>query len=93
MKPKDISDAFKARDEEGRPITAAEIRQKAKKRDIAYNGSLTHFMRSLYNNTVKEQGFAVSVIETDEPVPESVLAELLNNPAVKLARSVKFTNG
>jgi hypothetical protein len=25
-------------------------------------------------------------------VPENVLAELLKNPAVKLARSVKFTN-
>ncbi len=33
---------------------------------------------------------AVSVIETDQPVPESVLSELLKNPAVKLARSVKF---
>jgi D-3-phosphoglycerate dehydrogenase len=36
---------------------------------------------------------AVSVIETDEPVPQNVLAELLTNSAVKLARSVKFTNG
>jgi D-3-phosphoglycerate dehydrogenase / 2-oxoglutarate reductase len=35
---------------------------------------------------------AVSVIQTDQPVPENVLAELLKNPAVKLARSVKFTN-
>jgi D-3-phosphoglycerate dehydrogenase len=35
---------------------------------------------------------AVSVIQTDQPVPESVLAALLENPAVKLARSVKFTN-
>ena len=34
---------------------------------------------------------AVSVIETDVPVPASVLARLLENPAVKLARSVKFT--
>ncbi len=34
---------------------------------------------------------AVSVIETDQPVPEQVLAELLQNPAVKVARSVKFT--
>ena len=33
---------------------------------------------------------AVSVIETDVPVPESVLARLLENPAVKLARTVKF---
>jgi hypothetical protein len=30
------------------------------------------------------------VIQTDQPVPEKVLAELLKNPAVKLARSVKF---
>ena len=35
---------------------------------------------------------AVSVIESDAPVPENVLAELLKNPAVKLARLVKFTN-
>jgi D-3-phosphoglycerate dehydrogenase len=34
---------------------------------------------------------AVSVIETDIPVPEEVLAQILENPAVKLARSVKFT--
>jgi D-3-phosphoglycerate dehydrogenase len=33
---------------------------------------------------------AVSVIETDQPVPEKVLAEVLKNPAVKLARAVKF---
>ena len=35
---------------------------------------------------------AVSVIESDQPVPEKVLDELLKNPAVKLARSVKFAN-
>ena len=35
---------------------------------------------------------AVSVIETDQPVPDTVLAELLENPAVKLARSVKFVH-
>ena len=35
---------------------------------------------------------AVSVIETDNPVPESVLAELLKNPAVNVARQVQFTN-
>ena len=34
---------------------------------------------------------AVSVIETDQPMPEAVLAELLKNPAVKVARAVKFT--
>jgi D-3-phosphoglycerate dehydrogenase len=34
---------------------------------------------------------AVSVIETDQPVPEPLLAQLLQNPAVKIARSVKFT--
>jgi D-3-phosphoglycerate dehydrogenase len=35
---------------------------------------------------------AVSVIQTDQPVPDTVLAELRKNPAVKVARSVKFTN-
>jgi D-3-phosphoglycerate dehydrogenase / 2-oxoglutarate reductase len=34
---------------------------------------------------------AVSVIETDAPVPDAVLAELLENPAVKVARSVEFS--
>ncbi|MGH9659120.1 MAG: NAD(P)-dependent oxidoreductase, partial [Bryobacteraceae bacterium] len=33
---------------------------------------------------------AVAVVTTDETVPESVLAELRENPAVKLARSVDF---
>jgi D-3-phosphoglycerate dehydrogenase / 2-oxoglutarate reductase len=33
---------------------------------------------------------AVSVIQTDQPVPDAVLSELLQNRAVKLARSVKF---
>jgi D-3-phosphoglycerate dehydrogenase len=34
---------------------------------------------------------AVSVIETDAPVPDEVLAELLENPAVTVARSVEFS--
>jgi D-3-phosphoglycerate dehydrogenase / 2-oxoglutarate reductase len=33
---------------------------------------------------------AVSVIQTDQPVSESVVAELLKNPAVKVARPVKL---
>jgi D-3-phosphoglycerate dehydrogenase len=33
---------------------------------------------------------AVSVIATDQPVPESVLNQLLENPAVKFACAVKF---
>jgi D-3-phosphoglycerate dehydrogenase len=42
----------------------------------------------------KESGTeAISVIQTDEPVPENVLAELLRNPAVKVARPVKFNEG
>jgi len=35
---------------------------------------------------------AVSVIQTDQPVPDNVLAELRKNPAVKVARTVKFSN-
>ncbi len=34
---------------------------------------------------------AVAVVQTDQPVDDKVLAELLKNPAVKRARSVKFT--
>ncbi len=33
---------------------------------------------------------AVAVVSTDDPVPEDVLAQLRQNPAVKLARSVEF---
>jgi D-3-phosphoglycerate dehydrogenase len=40
----------------------------------------------------KESGTeAISVIQTDQPVPDNVLAELLKNAAVKVARPVKFT--
>ena len=35
---------------------------------------------------------AVAIIDTDQPVPEKVLSELLQNPAVKVARSIKFTS-
>jgi len=37
-----------------------------------------------------EGGEAVSVIETDQPVPDNLLADLLKNPAVKSARAVQF---
>jgi len=33
---------------------------------------------------------AIAVVETDEPVPETVLKQLLENPAVTVARSVEF---
>jgi D-3-phosphoglycerate dehydrogenase len=36
---------------------------------------------------------AVAVIETDQQVPEQVLAELLQNSAIKIARSIKFSAG
>ena len=40
----------------------------------------------------KEAGTeAISVIQTDQPVGESVVAELLKNPAVKVARPVKLS--
>jgi D-3-phosphoglycerate dehydrogenase len=35
---------------------------------------------------------AVAVIQTDQPVPDQVIGELLKNPAVKLARPVKFAS-
>lgn len=35
---------------------------------------------------------AVAVIQTDQPVPDMVLSELLKNPAITLARSVKFSS-
>jgi len=33
---------------------------------------------------------AISVIQTDQPIPEGVLSELLKNSAVKIARPVKL---
>ena len=33
---------------------------------------------------------AISIVETDEPVPDSVISQLLANPAVKFARRVVF---
>jgi len=40
----------------------------------------------------KESGTeAVSVIQTDQPVPDGVIAELLENSAVKFARPVKLS--
>jgi D-3-phosphoglycerate dehydrogenase / 2-oxoglutarate reductase len=35
---------------------------------------------------------AIAVVESDGAVPESVLAELRDNKAVQLARSVEFTS-
>ncbi|HEY6391204.1 MAG TPA: phosphoglycerate dehydrogenase [Bryobacteraceae bacterium] len=35
---------------------------------------------------------AVSVIQTDQPLPEKVLAQLLENPALTVAKPVKFTS-
>ncbi len=35
---------------------------------------------------------AMAVIQTDQPVPDQVLSELLKNPALKLARAVKFAS-
>jgi D-3-phosphoglycerate dehydrogenase len=36
---------------------------------------------------------AMSVIETDQPVPESVLAEIMANPGMKLARAMELNGG
>ena len=33
---------------------------------------------------------AISIVETDSPVPDGVIAQLLENPAVKFARRVVF---
>ena len=33
---------------------------------------------------------AITLIETDEPVPEPVIAQFLENKAVRAARSVEF---
>ncbi len=33
---------------------------------------------------------AISVIQSDQPATETLVAELLNNPAVRVARPVRF---
>ena len=33
---------------------------------------------------------AISVVETDQPVPDPILVELLKNQAIKMARPVEF---
>lgn len=48
------------------------VRQLDKRRTVTYRGSLTHFMRSMYNNSVENEGFGVmrvdSVSLADEPI-------------------------
>lgn len=36
---------------------------------------------------------AVAIVESDQPVPDPVLVELLKNQAIQMARPVEFTNG
>jgi D-3-phosphoglycerate dehydrogenase len=35
---------------------------------------------------------AVAVVQTDQPVSDNILAELRKNPAIKRARTVRFTS-
>ena len=65
-----------ARFEELPPVHERRTRQWNKRRDVAYRGSLNHFMRSLYNNSSKKEGFDVMVVDT------TALSEDLKNVSV-----------
>jgi D-3-phosphoglycerate dehydrogenase / 2-oxoglutarate reductase len=38
-----------------------------------------------------EPSTAISIVETDEPVPDSVIAQLFENKAVKFVRPIAFS--
>ena len=46
--------------------------------------------RAGFARTLAGVAAAVAVVSTDGLVPDTVLSQLLENPAVKLARSVEF---
>ena len=51
---------------------------------------LCHEANVEYCDLLSEPLEAVALVTTDQPVSESVLAQLRDNPAVKFARSVEF---
>ena len=59
--------------EEMPPADAAQQLKWAAARQQAYQGSMLHFMRSLYNKTLKEEGFEVQFVvdinEKETPIP------------------------
>ena len=57
-------------------------------RDIAADVGINIATFSLGRREARAE--AVSVIATDQPVPDAVLTELLKNAAVVLARRVEF---
>lgn len=42
------------------------------KRMTAYNGSILHFMRSLYNRNLKEEGFEIQFIAKDQDIEQAL---------------------
>ncbi len=51
-------------------------RRWAKAREVAYNGSIQHFFKSLYANKVKEEGFVINkIVEIPNPMrkPDSLI--------------------
>ncbi len=58
--------------------------------NVLGKGSINIATFSLGRRSVR--GEAVAVIQTDQAVPDTVLSELLKNPAVNLARPVQFTS-
>lgn len=62
-----------------------------KKRRVAYNGSLTHFLQSVMNNTVKQEGFVVDHFKRI-PNPARPSDSMIASARKKL-RILRGTNG
>ncbi|MFD0939353.1 carboxypeptidase-like regulatory domain-containing protein [Pedobacter boryungensis] len=54
-----------------------------KNREIAYNGSIQHFFKSLYSNTIKEEGFVINKLGTI-PNPARKPDSLINTTIKRL---------
>lgn len=58
------------------PGNASKQRRWAKARELAYNGSIQHFFKSLYDNTIAQQGFVINkLVTTPNPMrqPDSLI--------------------
>src|SRR5438477_645361 len=62
---------------------------------LTYSGRLADYNTNLLRNAglagaLNRSAYKATLVSVDEPVAEDVLAELRENPAVKLARPVQF---
>lgn len=55
------------------PVSAEQRDKWRTNREIAYNGSILHFMRSLYNKQLKEEGFEIQFLLKDNKGKETAI--------------------